>query len=165
MNRKPAPKLPVMIALAALLLFAAARESRAQCATLDDCRRLVTLLNDQVTTLNRALAEKTAQADARADAIGQLQKQVADAQKDAAVQAAIADNKQKQLDTQEEIKKALRDQVEDYKKIVTLNQESIKDRDAVIQALVKVSKRTALEKAVEAIPSVASIIALALVKR
>ncbi|HEY0004176.1 MAG TPA: hypothetical protein VGB17_05150 [Pyrinomonadaceae bacterium] len=147
-----------------LLLCAFATSAFGQCRNLQDCRALANLLLEQQRANTTTISELRAANADKDKVIAQLEAQVDDANKLASTQAALAESRQRQLDVQEEIKKSLRDNIALQTKMLENREEAIKDRDTVIKELVKVTKRSAVERFVDAIPSIAGIISLALVR-
>ena len=148
---------PAKLFVLSLLLVGSASLARSQCRTLEDCQRQVSLFEQikaakdkEIENLNRAVQQL--QAD-NSDANAQIEKL-----------KALQAEKEREIAIHEQMEKTLQDSVAIHVKVIENREEAIKDRDTVIKELVKVSKRSALEKMVDVLPSITGIIALALVK-
>ena len=136
-----------------LLLIAAAPESQAQ--TLQECKdnletakRLIKVQEGQIADRDEQLRNRIARGEALQEKIDALNNVIAELRK--------------QIDLQAENNRTLRDSLQLQQTIMESRQQAITDRDILIKELVKANKRSALDKIVEALPSLASIIAVAL---
>lgn len=117
-------------------------------ANLEMARDLIKKQDDRIANLNEQVQNRVTKAEALQEKIDALNDDIAEMRK--------------QIDLQAENNSTLKDSLHLQQTIMDSRQQAITDRDVLIKELVKANKRSALEKIVEALPSLASIIAIAL---
>jgi chromosome segregation ATPase len=161
----------VFVLLAALLLFGAAAATHAQtCAEkLDLARQRVQGLEQQISDQKDLTAAQEKKLNDQKQVID-LQDQKIDKQREKIdlQQSKIDDlnskveQLQKQIALLEDDRKLLQQNVQSQQSIAQLSEQFIAVQSKAIDALVKTSKRSALEKLVDSLPAIAGIIAVAL---
>ncbi|MGB8506832.1 MAG: hypothetical protein WCD76_00370 [Pyrinomonadaceae bacterium] len=146
-----------------LLIMAGASESRAQATVSAElCRQRVNGLEKTITDVQQKLDIKDARIEVRDQKIQAQQEKIDALQEKIADLNSKVGELEKQISTQDTTRALLDNNAQLMQQLAAGRDEALKDRDALIVALVKTSKRSALEKLVEALPSVAGIIALAI---
>jgi chromosome segregation ATPase len=154
-----------------LLLFAAATVSQAQTCTeklelarqrVQQLEATITHQKDQVLARDNAIKDQQALIDLKNEKIEKQQEKI-DIQREtiANLDSTIAELK-KQTATLEENVKLTQQNAQLQQNIAQINAAFIEVQKTAITALVKMGKRSALEKFVDALPSIAGIIAVAL---
>jgi peptidoglycan hydrolase CwlO-like protein len=144
-------KLSVVLSLVMLAgLFVETRSQTLQeCkANLDTAKQLIGVQERQIANLNEQVQNRVAKAEA-------LQEKV-DALND------VIGELRKQIDLQAQNNATLKDSLHLQQSIMDSRQQAITDRDVLIKELVKVNKRSSLQRLVDALPSLAGIIAIAI---
>jgi peptidoglycan hydrolase CwlO-like protein len=120
-------------------------------ANLETARQLIDNREKRIENLNEQLQNRVAKADALQEKIDALNEVIGELRK--------------QIDLQAANNATLQDSLHLQQTIMESRQQAIADRDLLIKELVKANKRSALEKIVESLPSLASIIAIAITAR
>lgn len=141
------------IGLSLLFVLGIVSEARAQalqdCKTnLETAKQLINVQEKQIGVLNEKLQNRIEKAEALQEKIDALH--------------TLIGELRKQIDLQAQNNATLNDSLQLKQAIMDSRQQAITDRDVLIKELVKANKRSTLDKIVEALPSLAGIIAIAL---
>jgi peptidoglycan hydrolase CwlO-like protein len=117
-------------------------------ANLELAKDLIKNRDERIDNLNEQVQNRVAKVEALQEKVDVLNDLIAEMRK--------------QIDLQAENNTTLKDSLHLQQAIMDSRQQAITDRDLLIRELVKSNKRSALEKIVEALPSLAGIIAIAL---
>jgi septal ring factor EnvC (AmiA/AmiB activator) len=117
-------------------------------SSLETANQLLDVKDQKIANLNEQVANRVAKAEALQEKINALNDVIAELRK--------------QVDLSQENNATLKDSLHLQQSVMDSRQQAITDRDLLIKELVKANKRSALEKIVESLPSLAGIIAIAL---
>ncbi len=160
----PARSIYFPLVSALLLLFCAgAAEAQTDCAaTIAKARQRVQSLEETVAARDQTISDQRTQINLRDQMIDQLRAKIDQQQALIDAQNSKVGELQKQIATLEDSLKLAQQNAQLQQNIAAINAQFIDVQKEAIRALVQTGKRSAVEKLVDSLPSIASIIAVAL---